>query len=107
MQVQTGEIYGKQTSSKFIMYSVLKVSKGVVTLQNLDNPLSFFESTEQKLTVSGYVRISQTPYVNMQATGKKKNKAIKKPSRCPYTLDFLALRADNERPAPILPDLFA
>lgn len=108
--VLTGEIYGKQTSSKFVMYNVLKVSKAVVTLQNIDNPLSLFETTAQKLVSSGYVRISQTPYINTQLTGAKKKKVAKKhtikPWRCPYTLDFLEARADSERPAAVLPDLF-
>jgi hypothetical protein len=106
MNVHTGEIYGKQTSSKFVMYNVLKVSKSTITLQNIDNPLSLFETTAQKLVSSGYIRISQTPYINIEVTSAKKKKAIKKPTRCPYTLDFLEARADSERPAPVLPDLF-
>ncbi len=106
MNVYTGEIYGKQTSSKFVMYNVLKVSKSAITLQNIDNPLSLFETTAQKLVSSGYVRISQTPYINTEVTSAKKKKAIKRPTRCPYTLDFLEARADSERPAPVLPDLF-
>ena len=110
--VLTGEIYGKQTSSKFVMYNVLKVSGAAsgklqaVTLQNIDNPLSLFETTAQKLSSAGYVRISQTPYINTAISSAKKKKVSKKPSRCPYTLDFLEARADSERPAPILPDLF-
>jgi hypothetical protein len=109
--VLSGEIYGKQTSNKFVMYNVLKVSKPIngkpqaVTLQNIDNPLSLFETTAQKLSSSGYVRISQTPYINTEIKGLKK-KAAKKPTRCPYTLDFLEARADSERPAAVLPDLF-
>jgi len=105
--IHTGEIYGKQTANKFVMYNVLKVSKQVVTLQNIDNPLSLFESTEQKLASSGYVRISQTPYIDLTATTAKRKKAVKKPTRCPLTLDFLEERADCERPAPIMPDLFS
>jgi len=88
------------------MYNVLKVSKQVVTLQNIDNPLSLFETTEQKLASSGYIRISQTPYIDLTATSAKRKKAAKKPTRCPLTLDFLEERADSERPAPIMPDLF-
>ena len=61
MEIYTGEIYGKQTAAKFTMYNVLKVSKAIVTLQNIDNPLSLFETTAEKLASSGYVRISQTP----------------------------------------------
>ncbi len=105
--IQTGEIYGKQTANKFVMYNVLKVSKQVVTLQNIDNPLSLFETTEQKLASSGYVRISQTPYIDLTATSSKRKKASKKPTRCPLTLDFLEERADSERPSPIMPDLFS
>lgn len=105
MQIHTGEIYGKQTAQRFVMYHVLKVAKNGITLQNIDNPLSLFETTADKLSSAGYIRISQTPFIDMQ-TGKKK-KAVKKPIRCPYTLDFLEARADSERPAPILPDLFA
>ena len=109
--VLTGEVYGKKTSNKFVMYNVLKVSKaknGIesITLQNIDNPLSLFETTAQKLVSSGYVRISQTPYINMQLIGAKNKKVAKKPSRCPFTLDFLEARADSERPAEELPDLF-
>jgi hypothetical protein len=104
MQIHTGEIYGKQTAQRFVMYHVLKVSKNTITLQNIDNPLSLFETTPDKLSSSGYIRISQTPFIDVQAS--KKKKAFKKPTRCPYTLDFLEARADSERPAPILPDLF-
>lgn len=107
MEIQAGEIYGKQTSSKFVMYNVLKVSKAIVTLQNIDNPLSTFETTAQKLLTSGYIRISQTPFVNTELTTSKKKKAARKPTRCPYTLDFLEERADSERPHPLMPDLFA
>ena len=104
--IHTGEIYGKQTANKFVMYNVLKVSKQMVTLQNIDNPLSLFEIKEQKLASSGYVRVSQTPYIDLSATSAKRKKAAKKPTRCPLTLDFLEARADSERPAPIMPDLF-
>jgi hypothetical protein len=106
LNIHSGEIYGKQTANKFVMYNVLKAAKGVITLQNIDNPLSLFETTAQKLASSGYVRISQTPYINTEITGSKKRKAAKKPTRCPYTLDFLEARADSERPAAVLPDLF-
>ena len=84
MNIQVGEIYGKQSAGKFVMYNVLKVSKGTITLQNIDNPLSLFETTADKLTSSGYMRVSQTPF-----------------------FDFLEERADSERPAPVMPDLFA
>jgi len=107
VEVHCGEIYGKQTTSKLVMYNVLKVHKAIVTLQNIDNPLSLFETTAQKLASSGYIRISQTPYIDLTATTPKKRKAVKKPNRCPYTLDFLEARADSERPATVLPDLFS
>lgn len=106
IEIQIGEIYGKQTNAKFVMYSVLKVAKGIVTLQNIDNPLSLFETTGQKLYSAGYIRISQTPYINPNISGEKKRKAARKPTRCPHTLDFIEDRADNQRPAPIMPDLF-
>ena len=105
--IHTGEIYGKQTANKFVMYNVLKVSKQMVTLQNIDNPLSLFETTLQKLANSGFIRISQTPYIDLTSTSAKRRKAAKKPTRCPLTLDFLEERADCERPAPIMPDLFS
>jgi len=113
VDIHTGEIYGKQTASKFVMYNVLKVSKPtrnsdeIVTLQNIDNPLSLFETTAQKLASSGYIRISQTPYIDLEAATPKRRKAAKKPTRCPLTFDFLEDRADSERPAPIIPDLFS
>lgn len=78
MNIQTGEIYGKQTSNQFVMYSVLKISKSktplenVVTLQNIDNPLSLFETTAQKLVRSGYIRVSQTPFFNTNLPKSKR-----------------------------------
>lgn len=107
MDIYVGEIYGKHTTGKFVMYNVLKVSKSVITLQNIDNPLSLFETTSEKLKHSGYIRISQTPFIDLDASTPKRRKASKKPSRCPLTFDFLEDRADSERPAPIMPDLFS
>lgn len=107
MNIQVGEIYGKQSTGKFVMYNVLKVSKGTITLQNIDNPLSLFETTADKLASSGYLRVSQTPFIDLNATTSKRRKAAKKPTRCPLTFDFLEERADSERPAPVMPDLFA
>ena len=95
MEIHTGEIYGKQTPSKFVMYSVLKVGKNAITLQNIDNPLSLFETTAQKLQSSGYNCVSHTPYIDIQAKTSNCRKALRKPSRCPYTLDFLENRADE------------
>lgn len=105
--VHTGEIYGKQTASKFVMYNVLKVSKTSITLQNIDNPLSLFETTAAKLLTSGYILVSQTPYINTEAASSKRRKAARKPLRCPYTLDFLEHRADSQRPSSSGPDLFS
>lgn len=111
MDIHVGEIYAKQTSAKLVMYNVLKVLKTkhdvTVTLQNIDNPLSLFETTAQKLSTAGYVRVSQTPYIDLTATTPKRRKAVKKPARCPLTYDFLEARADSQKPAPILLDLFA
>jgi len=113
VNIHTGEIYGKQTANKFVMYNVVKVSKdkntnqALVTLQNIDNPLSFFEATTQKLAATGYIRISQTPFIDLVPTTANRKKALRKPSRCPLTYDFLEARADSERHAPILPDLFS
>ena len=106
VDIHVGEIYGKQTTGKFVMYNVLKVSKSIITLQNIDNPLSLFETSAEKLSASGYIRISQTPYIDLEASTAKRRKASKKPTRCPLTFDFLEERADSERPAPIMPDLF-
>lgn len=97
--IQVGEIYGKQTATRFVMYTVLKVGKTGLTLQNIDNPHSLFETTIQKLEKSGYVLVSQTPYIHTGAMPAKRRKAVRKPNRCPYTLDFLENRADSERPA--------
>ena len=106
-EIHTGEIYGKQTASKFVMYNVLKVSKSSITLQNIDNPLSLFETTAIKLLTSGYILVSQTPYINTDAATSKRRKAARKPQRCPYTLDFLEHRADSQRPTTSGPDLFS
>lgn len=105
MSIQAGEIYGRQIASKFVMYNVIKVTKSGITLQNIDNPMALFELTTQKLHTSGYIRVSQTPFIDV-STSHKKKKSLKKPTRCPYTLDFLASRADAERPAPMMPDMF-
>jgi hypothetical protein len=98
----TDEIYGKQTAEKFVMYNVLKAAKGCITLQNIDNPLSLFETTEQKLVTSGYIRISQTPYIDLNATTPKKRNVARKLTRCPLTFDFSEERADAERPVAVL-----
>ncbi|QDC44036.1 hypothetical protein [Methylophilus medardicus] len=100
IQIHVGELYGKPdaTGKTGAIYHVLAVHKLGITLQNMDNPLSQFETTATKLLQSGYVRLSQTPYVNLQPTHKKKS-AQNKLKRCPFTLDVFAERADCERPA--------
>ncbi|HQR50274.1 MAG TPA: hypothetical protein PKW44_01395 [Methylophilaceae bacterium] len=98
MEIRAGEIYGKRNASRLVMYSVLKVTRKSIILQNIDNPLSLFETTAEKLERSGYERISQTPYVDTHCRGKKRKAAARRPSRCPYTLDFLEGRADCEKP---------
>lgn len=106
MDIYTGEIYGKQTASRFVMYNVIKVSKTMVTLQNIDKPQSLFIASVEKLAASGYVRVSQTPYIHSAALTNKQRKLVCKPTRCPHTFDFLEDRADSERPAPLVADLF-
>lgn len=104
MEIKPGEIYGKHNASKLVMYSVLKVTKKSITLQNIDNPLSLFETTADKLERNGYARISQTPFIDTAPTRSKKRKAaLRRPQRCPYTMDFLEGRADCERPQPVIP----
>lgn len=95
--VKAGEIYGKRSASGLVMYNVLRVSKQSITLQNIDNLLSQFETTAEKLAQSGYERISATPYVDIAARAKKRKEA-RKVTRCPYTLDFIEQRADCEKP---------
>ncbi len=95
--IKVGEIYGKHQGEKQLMYQVLKVTKKGITLQNVDKPLSLFETTAEKLEASGYVCISQTPYVDTHATGKKR-RLIRKATRCPYTADLFEGRADCEKP---------
>lgn len=106
MDIHAGEIYGKQIGGKFAMYNVLKISKSGILLQNIDNPLSQFETTADKIARSGYIRISQTPFVQLNNASGKRKKATVKPARCPRTIDFLEERADSERPAPLTPNLF-
>ena len=104
LQVHVGELYGKPDANGQLstLYHVLAVHKQSITLQNVDNPLSQFDTTAEKLTQSGYVRLSQTPYINLQANitarGKAKSGKPHKAKRCPFTTDIFAERADSERP---------
>jgi hypothetical protein len=88
------------------MYNVVKVHKDVITLQNIDNPLSQFETTIQKLSQAGYIRVSQKPFIDLEAKTPKGRKAVKKPNRCPLTLDFIEQRADSEKPSAVIQTLF-
>jgi hypothetical protein len=73
------------------------VTHKAVTLQNLDNPLSLFETTVEKQERSGYERLSQTPYVPARKSSKRRQ-AVTRPKRCPRTIDFFEGRADCEKP---------
>lgn len=101
-----GEIYGKQTASRLQMYRVIKTTKKIITLQNIDNPTGLFESTERDLAAAGYLLLSQTPYVDLSINKSKKRRTTLKPTRCPLTLDIFENRADSEKPNPIYRDLF-
>lgn len=98
--VHVGELYAKteSPSANKSVYHVIDVQKNSITLQNVDNPLSQFETTAEKLINAGYARLSQTPYINLNATKNSKT-AKTKLKRCPYTLDIFEARADSERPA--------
>lgn len=101
MDIRAGEIYGKRTGARMVMYSVLKVTRKTVTLQNVDNPLSLFETTAEKLERSGYECVSQTPYISVGHASEKPSKrrqARSRPKRCPHTIDFFEGRADCEKP---------
>ena len=98
MNIQVGEIYAKHHGEKLLMYHVVKVTKKGITLQNVDNPASLFDTTSEKLQSSGYTCISQTPYIDTRRTTGKKRRALPKATRCPYTADLFEGRADCERP---------
>lgn len=105
-EIHVGELYGKSVGAgqTGAIYHVVAVHKNGITLQNMDNPLSQFETTSSKLLQSGYVRLSQTPYVNLAQSGKRQHSQSKL-KRCPYTLDIFADRADCERPQLTLENL--
>lgn len=97
--VHIGELYRKPTVTGKAdkIYHVRAVEKNKITLQNMDQPLSQFETTVEKLLQSGYVKLSETPYINLAAQNSLKAKQNKL-KRCPYTQDLFAARADFERP---------
>ncbi len=67
------------------MAGSMSVSRTSITLQNIDNPLSLFETTAEKLAQSGYQRISQTPFIDIASRTKKRKAAARRPTRCPST----------------------
>ena len=79
------------------VYLVLNINRhGLLTLQNLNNPGSIFETVADNLESSGYFRISETPYINLGAKRSKTPKHRIKMIRCPRTVDLFAGRADSE-----------
>lgn len=100
MQIHVGETWGKhKKTGELAVYLVLKIDRyGVLTLQNLSNPGSVFESMADKLESNGYFRISETPYVNLAATSRQKQKHKTRITRCPRTVDLFEGRADSEFP---------
>jgi hypothetical protein len=100
MQIHIGEAWGKKRSSgELMVYLVLKVDrKGHLTLQNLSTPHSIFETEAEKLEASGYFRVSETPYVDLADSHRKKQKHRIRITRCPRTVDLFEGRADSEFP---------
>jgi hypothetical protein len=99
MQIHAGETWGKrQATGNVAIYLVLKVDrKGRLTLQNLKTPASVFETDADKLSGGGYFRLSETPYVDL-APSRRKRAHCSKPTRCPRTVDLFEGRADSEFP---------
>lgn len=104
MLIHTGETWGKrQSSGNVTVYLVLKIDrKNRLTLQNLKTPSSVFEIDVGKLEQGSYFRISETPYVDLKASHRKRLHKIKL-TRCPRTVDLFEGRADSEFPM-IRPD---
>ncbi|HEY8086051.1 MAG TPA: hypothetical protein VIE69_10685 [Methylophilaceae bacterium] len=100
MQIHVGETWGKKRNTgELVVYLVLKADrKGNLTLQNLSTPHSVFETDAQKLEMGNYFRVSETPYVNLNAKRSKKQKSHVKITRCPRTVDLFEGRADSEFP---------
>jgi len=99
MQVHAGETWGKrQATGNVTVYLVLKIGrKGRLTLQNLKTPTSIFETDADKLAGAGYFRVSETPYVDLDAS-RRKRAHRSKITRCPRTVDLFEGRADSEFP---------
>ena len=100
MQIHIGETWGKQRNTgELAVYLVLNINRhGLLTLQNLNNPGSIFETVADKLESSGYFRVSETPYINLGAKRSKKQKHHARVTRCPRTVDLFEGRADSEFP---------
>ncbi len=100
MQIHVGETWGKhKKTGELAVYLVLNIDRyGLLTLQNLSNPGSVFETVADKLESSGYFRISETPYVNLAASPRQKLKHKTRITRCPRTVDLFEGRADSEFP---------
>jgi hypothetical protein len=100
MQIHTGETWGKrQAAGNVAVYLVLKIDrKGKVTLQNLKTPASVFETDADKLESAGSFRLSETPYVNLNAR-RRKRAHVSKITRCPRTVDLFEGRSDSEFPS--------
>ena len=100
MQIHIGETWGKKRNTgELAVYLVLNINRhGLLTLQNLNNPGSIFETVADNLESSGYFRVSETPYINLGAKRSKTPKHRIKMIRCPRTVDLFAGRADSEFP---------
>jgi hypothetical protein len=99
MQIHAGETWGKrQATGSVVIYLVLKIDrKGRLTLQNLKTPTSVFETDADKLAAAGYFRVSETPYVDLASSRRKRAHRCKL-TRCPRTVDLFEGRADSEFP---------
>jgi hypothetical protein len=97
MDVHCGETWGKHLKDGHTaLYLVLKVSReGRLTLQNLANPASIFETWAENFAHAGYFLVSQTPYVNLKSRNSRR---VPAPKRCPRTVDLFEGRADCEPP---------
>ena len=76
------------------MCNVKKVTKirflvdELAASHNIHNSLSLYKTTAKKLASSGYIRVHQTPNINLQANTPMRQKEDKKPTRYPHTVNF-------------------
>ncbi len=95
MAVQVGETYGKpRADGGYVLYTVVGRHKDILVLRGAGRGAVEFDSTEEKLARGGYVLVSQAPYLPPHA------KRRTRPTRCPYTVDFIEGRSDREPPVP-------